>query len=146
MDSPDPPNKFDAEIGARVRALREMQQISQDELGLALGVSGEKIQRYESGATCISGSCLIAMAKTLGVRLSLILGGAKDPLEGELIDAIGSPSRQAAGVAMAFDRITDPTVRDDIARLVETLGAPSRAARRFGSALSFRGAATDGRA
>ena len=33
MDSPGTPNKFDAEIGARVRALREMQQISQDDRG-----------------------------------------------------------------------------------------------------------------
>lgn len=136
MDSPGALNKFDAEIGARVRALREMQQISQDELGSALGVSSENIQRYESGATCISGSCLIAMAKTLGVRLSLILGGAKDPLEVELIDAIGGPSRQATGVAMAFDRIADPTIRDDIARLIETLGAPGRAARRFTASMS----------
>ena len=136
MDSPGALNKFDAEIGARVRALREMQQISQDELGSALGVSCENIQRYESGATCISGSCLIAMAKTLGVRLSLILGGAKYPLEAELIDAIGGPSRQATGVAMAFDRIADPTIRDDIARLIETLGAPGRAARRFTASMS----------
>lgn len=116
------PHAFDIEVGARVRVLREMQQMSPAELGAAIGVSGEQIQRYEAGAGGVSDACLTSMANALGVKLSVIFGGANDPLEREIIDHIGATSRQATEVAQAFDRIADPLVRNNLAQLIDALG------------------------
>jgi transcriptional regulator with XRE-family HTH domain len=74
-----PPKRFtktplDIAIGARIRAYRIARKISQEELGEALGVTFQQVQKYEKGANRISGSRLVKLCEVLQVRAEQILG------------------------------------------------------------------------
>lgn len=58
---------FDACLGFRLRAIRQMRRISQECLGTALGVTFQQIQKYESGANRICPEKLYKCAQVLGV-------------------------------------------------------------------------------
>src|ERR1700730_8584036 len=55
----------DAEIARRVRALRLQRGLSQGELGSALGVTFQQVQKYESGSNRISAGRLYRIAEVL---------------------------------------------------------------------------------
>lgn len=60
----------DARIGARIRARRELMSLSQTDLGRALGVSFQQLQKYEAGANRIGAGRLEEVAIFLGVPVA----------------------------------------------------------------------------
>lgn len=66
----------DRHIGARIRALRNMKKISQEELATALGVSFQQVQKYEKGMNRVAGGRLIQIAAALGCRVGDLLESA----------------------------------------------------------------------
>lgn len=64
VDGPDP---VDCYVGDRVRAERIKAGWSQTDLGRAIGVTFQQIQKYERGANRVSASMLVRTAKALGV-------------------------------------------------------------------------------
>lgn len=83
MDIIDP---VDAHVGARMREERINAGVTQAELGTAIGVTFQQIQKYEKGANRISASMIVRVAKTLGVPLMSLFPeddlspGRSDPL------------------------------------------------------------------
>ena len=71
-----------AKIGAKVQARRVRQGMSRDKLGHAVGVSGQQIARYESGANRISSPVLEKMADALDCEPGDFLNHKRKP-EGE---------------------------------------------------------------
>ena len=69
---------IDAEIGQRIRRLRNAERISQEELASRIGISCQQLQKYESGANRISASRLVQLADALKVEISLFLRDAQD--------------------------------------------------------------------
>jgi transcriptional regulator with XRE-family HTH domain len=67
IETPDP---IDVHVGARVRAERNRCGLSQGELGTAIGVTFQQIQKYERGANRISASMLLRIANTLDVAVA----------------------------------------------------------------------------
>lgn len=65
---------LDVEIGARVRHIRKMRGLSQSDLGHAIGVTFQQIQKYERGSNRISSSALILIARALEVSPGVLLG------------------------------------------------------------------------
>lgn len=63
-DTPDP---IDVAVGRRVRSLRESRGLNQSELGRALGLTFQQVQKYESGKNRISCSKLVGISKALSV-------------------------------------------------------------------------------
>lgn len=61
---------MDIALGAAVRDLRKRKKLSQSELGEALNVSFQQIQKYERGANRISFSALTKIAGALGCSAS----------------------------------------------------------------------------
>lgn len=57
-------------IGARIRARRAIAGISQTELGEAMGLTFQQIQKYERGSNRISAPRLYQMARVLNVSLA----------------------------------------------------------------------------
>lgn len=55
----------DEEIGALVRERRRAAEVSQPELGEALGVSEQMVQKYETGASPLTVVKLVAIAVRL---------------------------------------------------------------------------------
>ena len=68
---------FDEELGFRLKMLRQMKQVSQEELGSVLGTSYQQIQKYESGARKIPPQRLVQCADVLGVPVSHLLEGSE---------------------------------------------------------------------
>ena len=60
----------DVQIGSRIRAAREAAKVSQTELGNALGVSFQQLQKYESGSNRIGAARLEEVAIFLGVPVA----------------------------------------------------------------------------
>lgn len=68
-------NKIDVLVGKRMRARRHAMGISQTELGDAIGVKFQQIQKYETGANRVSASRLWAVAEKLGVDVVYFFEG-----------------------------------------------------------------------
>jgi transcriptional regulator with XRE-family HTH domain len=56
---------LDAQIGDRIRSLRIQARISQDNLGRALGITFQQIQKYEKGSNRVSAGRLLKIAEVL---------------------------------------------------------------------------------
>jgi transcriptional regulator with XRE-family HTH domain len=78
----------DAEIGNRIRAYRMDRNLSQDELGEALGVSFQQIQKYEKGANRLAAGRVIEICKALEISPLELMGWDKHAHKvGDAIDA-----------------------------------------------------------
>jgi transcriptional regulator with XRE-family HTH domain len=85
-------------IGDRIKALRHLRKMSQTELGEALGVTFQQVQKYEKGVNRVSGSRLVKLAQLLGSTPNEILTG-------------GNVIKNGGGVNdHAFSIIKDPAV------------------------------------
>ncbi|MCJ2081043.1 helix-turn-helix domain-containing protein [Methylobacterium sp. J-090] len=109
------------EIGPRIKSLRRSAGLSQANLGSALGVTFQQVQKYESGRSRIAADKLHQIAQTMGVDISYFYdtkpeGSAPEkgtpPAVGRAEDSIFKE---------AFDRIKDPRARyllSELARVI----------------------------
>ena len=65
MNNPDP---IDAHVGAAIRDRRIALGLNQSQLGRALGVSFQQVQKYEKGMNRVSASMMWRAAAELGVK------------------------------------------------------------------------------
>ena len=106
-----------------------MRSISQTELGKALGLTFQQVQKYEKGTNRIGAGRLQQMAQTLRVPISFFFDDPMKPNEG----GNGTPNRSpdyisdflttSDGLALtkAFMLIKDARVRRSIVKLVKDL-------------------------
>lgn len=66
--------QIDKAIGARVRAFRLQRKLTQTEVGKALDVTFQQIQKYENGKNRVSGSTLVKLCSLLNVKPEQLLG------------------------------------------------------------------------
>lgn len=69
VDAVDPVDRY---VGARIRAERTQAGLTQSQLGAAVGVTFQQIQKYERGTNRVSASMLVRAAKALGVSVSCL--------------------------------------------------------------------------
>jgi len=75
---PRSPRPIDIEIGARIRRMRSMHpkgKMSQENLGNAVGVTFQQIQKYERGSNRIGTSRLVELANALEVDATELVRG-----------------------------------------------------------------------
>ncbi|KTS15941.1 hypothetical protein NS228_18385 [Methylobacterium indicum] len=83
----------DAQVGARIAAFRRAKRISQTELGRAIGVTFQQVQKYEKGANRVSGTALATIAARLEVPVTRLYGsedGSGEDRIGQLLDTPGA--------------------------------------------------------
>lgn len=68
--SPRQPTLVDSHVGNRLRELRKGCQMTQEELGKAVGLSFKQIRKYEHGENRISSSMLFGLSKALGASIN----------------------------------------------------------------------------
>ena len=130
------PNLIDKYVGSRVRARRVGLRLSQTNLGQAIGVTFQQIQKYENGSNRIGASNLFKVANALGVPVSFFFDGMPDdiakaglvprgqglaekmPLEFEH-DPMSS--RESIELMHNYFRISDSTVRKRLFQFVKSL-------------------------
>ena len=64
-------NAIDGHVGSRVRTRRTLLGLNQTQLGDALGITFQQVQKYEKGSNRVSASRLYQMSKTLTYRFHI---------------------------------------------------------------------------
>ena len=77
--NPRKATKTDKLFGERLKARRIMQRMSQNDLGNALGVSFQQIQKYEKGTNRVSFAKMILIASILGCDPDYFIEGLTSP-------------------------------------------------------------------
>jgi transcriptional regulator with XRE-family HTH domain len=122
----DRSKRIDRHVGERIRLRRTELGLTQEQLGDALQVSYQQVQKYETGANRISAGRLYEIARRLGVDVGDFfegLGGAADEPPGGAAVALEHGGRQRSAIELVrkFGQIRDPEVRACIAGLVKTI-------------------------
>ena len=69
---------FDKHLGQKIRELRHQRGISQTELGGAVGISFQQIQKYESGGNRVSAGHLWLISRFFDVPIASMFDGANE--------------------------------------------------------------------
>ncbi len=104
----DPPT---AELGARIRAARLAQGLTQDQLARAVGVTRSAVAQWETGRAGQVGGNLARIARFLGTSAAYLLTGEPEA---------GGPPLPLLGDEMALLRAYRDCTPDDRALLVRT--------------------------
>ena len=130
-------NPIDKHVGSRVRMRRRTLDMSQTDLGNALGLTFQQVQKYEKGSNRIGAARLQHLSQILQVPVPFFFEGAPAslgwPAAEESADA-PSPSfvsdflatSDGLELVRAFTRIEDARLRRAIVRVVEQI-APDAA-------------------
>ena len=120
-------NPVDRHVGARIRMQRMVRGVSQKDLGNAVGVSFQQVQKYEKGTNRVSASRLQQIANVLEVTPDFFFDGASAKAVGKsgsrevaVIDELIS-SWDGVALSQAFTRIRDVKIRRSIVLLVEQI-------------------------
>jgi transcriptional regulator with XRE-family HTH domain len=124
------PNPTDKHVGSRVRMRRLMLDMSQGNLGEALGLTFQQVQKYEKGTNRIGASRLQHLSHILQVPVTFFFEGAPrvagTPAPTGLHEA-PSPAyvsdfmatSDGLSLTKAFMRIENPKLRRSIVQLVQ---------------------------
>lgn len=147
---------IDLHVGRRLKLRRALMGLSQERLGVLLGVTFQQIQKYERGANRIGAGRLWQLAQILGVPVSWFFdelgvpGAGQDPtvapaaglaepgvgfiLETPRRSGPSAPTpnvdrRETLELVRAFNEIGDPQLRRRLYELVRAVSEASTALR-----------------
>ncbi|MCY1740870.1 helix-turn-helix domain-containing protein [Ensifer sp. SL37] len=118
-------NSIDAHIGRRIRNQRLWQGMTQGDLGDAIGVTFQQVQKYEKGSNRVGASRLDQIAKALSVEPWFFFDeidaqkGPEPHSENEILDFLASID----GISLnrSFVLIKNSDIRQKVVDLVELL-------------------------
>jgi transcriptional regulator with XRE-family HTH domain len=111
-------------VGTRIKQARHAAKVSQTELGQALGVSFQQVQKYENGSNRVSAGALQIIAERLKVPVPWLLGlkangRSIEEADSEIDRVMGTRDGYAIMQALArMDKKTVAAVRE----IVEQIG------------------------
>jgi transcriptional regulator with XRE-family HTH domain len=118
-------NPTDRHVGARIRMQRMARGMSQTDLGNALGISFQQVQKYEKGYNRVSAGRLQHIANVLEVTPEFFFeGGSTHGVSGSKEVAVIEDfisSRDGIALSRAFTKIGDVKTRRSIVALVEQI-------------------------
>lgn len=114
---------LDKHIGKRIRMRRNELKISQGDLGEAIGVSFQQIQKYENGINRVGAARLQQIAATMETPASFFTQDAAGAKTGKIDSVMDTfmATKDGLIIAQAFVRIGDANVRRTIADFVDRL-------------------------
>ena len=129
---------IDVHVGRRLRSRRTILGLSQEELGDAVSVTFQQIQKYERGSNRIGSSRLYEFAKILDVNVGYFFQDYEgDITHGKEYTKIpssaqtkpfeypGADSQEVLNLVQAFYGIKDVSVRDNLLNLMTVLANSS---------------------
>ncbi len=123
LTGPDP---IDIAVGLRLRTLRKSKGMSQEQLGRALGITFQQIQKYERGTNRISASMLVKSARALSVSPNSILPDENDPApKSPAILSLLAQMRGVDELVECYSRIKSPRLRRAVLQLARSLAQNS---------------------
>jgi transcriptional regulator with XRE-family HTH domain len=119
INGPDP---IDVAVGLRLRTLRKSRGMSQEQLGRALGITFQQIQKYERGTNRISASMLVKSARALAVAPTSLLPEEGEPApKSPAIMALIAQLRGAEELIESYSRIKSPRLRRALLQMSRSL-------------------------
>ncbi|MCH8112677.1 MAG: helix-turn-helix transcriptional regulator [Proteobacteria bacterium] len=112
------PHPVDAHVGSRVRLRRTLLGMNQTQLGGALGVRFQQLQKNERGMNRIGASRLWQLSQVLDVPVSYFFEGIEHGAAPEPV-----PTRAALELMRNFRAIRTPEVRNTLSGLVRNIAA-----------------------
>ena len=113
-------SEVDRLVGDRIRRRRILMGLTQDQLGEALGISYQQIQKYETGANRVSAGRLYLIGQCLDVSPGWFFDPAKSDASSGDFDELGS-SRLLMEFVRSFARIDDERVKSLLVSLVKAM-------------------------
>ncbi len=113
--------KPDIELGKRIRLRRVEMNLSQTELGAALGVSFQQVQKYEKGVNRVGAARLQQIATHLEVPITFFYDG--DGKSREVESLLFLDSSFSLRLLRAYSKIKSQAVQRQVVGLMETLAA-----------------------
>ncbi len=127
------PHPIDVNVGQKLRIRRSLAGVSQDQLGKAVGLTFQQIQKYERGANRISCSRLWEFSQLLDVKMSWFFnneGTHANPFVAlaEEQESFASQSdiltqKETLDLVAAWYKIQDETTRQKTLELIKSLGS-----------------------
>lgn len=113
-------NSFDAELGFRLKRLRQSRRVSQEDLGCMLGVSFQQIQKYETGQNRMSPERIERCARIFEVPVGYFFGSEAQTL--------GSFDKRVVTLAAAIAELPSDELRKRMYGLVWSMAESLRKA------------------
>ncbi len=130
------PRPVDVHVGVRVRARRTLLGMTQTDLGDAIGMTFQQVQKYENGKNRISSSRLYELSQVLDEPIEYFFddmppkiaarspakrpGGAKEPVR---YDPSLMVRRETLEFVRAFYKIENAGIRKRMRDMIAVLGA-----------------------
>jgi transcriptional regulator with XRE-family HTH domain len=122
------PHPVDIHVGKRLRSRRTILGMSQEEIGAAVGITFQQVQKYERGLNRIGSSRLYQFSCLLGVNVSYFFEEFQEnATESVMADEAVSfehehfNNKEVLTLVRAYYGINDPQVRKKILSLVKSL-------------------------
>ncbi len=130
------PSPVDVHVGERVRLSRKLLGMTQTDLGDAIGLTFQQIQKYERGVNRIGASRLLALARVLDVSIDYFFEdiptavaaispatkrrGKAKKLPSYALDPMAK--RETLELVRAYYKIEDADVRQRVSQLIKAMG------------------------
>jgi transcriptional regulator with XRE-family HTH domain len=111
-------NHVDLSVGGRLRQARLLAGASQEDVGAAIGVSFQAVQKYENGENRLSAGRLAAAAKYLGVPMSFFF---QDDTEPQLANDTAGFTTKEIELVRYFRAIQGEDMREHLLRLTKII-------------------------
>jgi transcriptional regulator with XRE-family HTH domain len=115
----------DSLVGARIRILRKRRKMSQEDLGKAIGVTFQQVQKYENGKNRVGASRLHRVATVLNVPIAELFDGVSETSSTLKTTKSLAFDSQALRIAEAFVKISDKELRSSLVDLAEAMARKS---------------------
>jgi transcriptional regulator with XRE-family HTH domain len=115
-------NPGDALVSARIRIIRKHKKMSQSDLGKAINVTFQQVQKYGTGKNRVGASRLVFVADALGVPITDLFGDVAQSKRSAKATKLVAFDSQALRLAEAFAKISDKEVRTSLVDLAERYG------------------------
>jgi transcriptional regulator with XRE-family HTH domain len=110
----------DRHVGERIRHRRAEMGLTQEDLGRALGISYQQIQKYETGANRISAGRLFEVGRALTVDVAYFFDGYDGARPASTLPH-GGHNRAAIELVRNFSELKDETLRNAVTTLLRAL-------------------------
>ncbi len=133
-------NAIDGHVGSRVRTRRTLLGLNQTQLGDALGITFQQVQKYENGSNRIGASRLYQISKILDVPVSYFYEDMPDDMGRKTLPVKPPPrdesepdtmhKRETLELVRAYYRIENAAVRNRLRETVRAVAGEKRRGRR----------------
>ena len=118
------PSPIDLEVGKRIRVYRQQAGLSQSQLGNALKLTFQQVQKYERGLNRIAPSRLEVIARTCGVPVSVFMPSLDEQKDNRgPLPFAELEIRGAQDLLAAFGKITNSATRAALVALAEEMAS-----------------------